>query len=115
MNPHLKTSRILAKLLDSQFSFLGIKFGLDPVMDIIPALGDIAGLLFSLYILWVGLKLDLPGKKIILMIRNIIIDFLLGLLPIAGPIADVFYKSNKMNLEIIEKFHSKIVEGQIIK
>lgn len=114
MKKHLRTARILAKLLDSQFSFLGIKFGIDPIMDIVPGLGDVTGVIMSLYLVWIALQMDLPSDQIRKMMRNIGVDFVLGIVPIIGPIADIFYKSNKMNLEILEKFDQNIVEGQIV-
>lgn len=114
MEKHLKTARILAKLLDNQFSFLGIKFGLDPIIDLIPGFGDILGAVLSFYIIWIGAQLEMPPKKIFRMILNVIIDFLLGLPPVIGPIADLFYKSNQMNLKIIEDFHNNIFEGEIV-
>ncbi len=115
MDKHLKTARILARLLDNQFSLFGIKFGFDPIFDLVPGLGDIVGAVLSLYIIWVGFKLETPPDKLHLMIRNVATDFLLGLLPLVGPIADIFYKSNQMNLKILEDFHGDIIEGEIIK
>lgn len=114
MDKHFKTARILAKLLDSQFSFLGIKFGLDPIINLIPGLGDIIGAILSLYIIWVGIKLKIPSKQIYKMIRNVILDFLLGLFPIIGSVADLFYKANQKNLKILEKYYSNIIEGEIV-
>jgi len=101
MERHLRTARMLAKLLDSQYSIFGIRFGLDPIINLVPGLGDVAGFLFSLYIVWVGLKFKLPQGKIRLMIRNIIIDFLAGLLPGIGTIFDITFRSNERNIKIL--------------
>lgn len=113
MEKHLRMARILTKLLDNQFSFLGIKFGLDPIMDLIPGLGDIAGAVLSLYLVWIALRMKVPEKHVWKMLRNILIDFLLGLTPFAGSIADVFFKSNVMNLKILEKNSTDVIEGEI--
>lgn len=84
-------------------------------MDLIPGLGDIAGAVLSCYIIWVGMELEMPTGKIFHMVRNVIVDFLLGILPVIGPVFDLFYRSNQMNLKIIDDFHRNIVEGEVIK
>ena len=101
MERHLRTARMLAKLLDSQYSIFGIRFGLDPIINLVPGLGDVAGLFLSLYIVWVSLRFKLPRNKIRLMIRNIIIDFLAGLLPVIGTVFDITFRSNERNIKIL--------------
>ena len=101
MENHLKSATILAKLLDEEFNVLGFRFGLDPIIGLIPGLGDALGLLLSLYIVWIGVQLKLPSDKIVLMVVNITLDFLIGAIPILGDIGDFVFKSNKYNLAII--------------
>ena len=43
MEQKIKAAKIFAKLLDSQFEIGGVRFGIDPILDIIPWFGDIAG------------------------------------------------------------------------
>jgi hypothetical protein len=105
VNPrtHLVFARNLAILLDNRFQIFGLRFGIDPILDIVPGLGDIMGALLSLYLIVIAKKLHIPEEKIALMWRHIIIDFLIGLVPGIGVIGDVFYKSNLKNLRIIEE------------
>ena len=116
----LQTAKTLAKLMDSQFEILGIKFGLDPIFELIPGAGDTVAAILALYILKVGHDLGLPQNKIIHMIVNIIVDFLIGLVPGMGVVATIFYRSNLRNIEIIEDYLEKnrktdnIEEGVII-
>jgi hypothetical protein len=105
VNPrtHLVFAKNLAILLDNRFKIFGLRFGLDPILDIVPGLGDIIGALLSLYLIFIAKKLRIPEEKIAIMWRHIIIDFLIGLIPGIGVIGDIFYKSNLKNLQIIEK------------
>jgi hypothetical protein len=117
---HLKTARLLAKLMDNQFSFFGIKFGLDTVLGIFPGIGDVISLLVSIHLIWVGIKIDLPKEKLIKMLRNIFIDTVIGSVPIIGDISDIFIKANIKNLEILEAFAKEnakleaVLKGEII-
>lgn len=112
---HLTAARIAAHLLDDQFNIGGIRFGLDPIIDLIPVVGDIIGTLLSLYILHIGKKMNISILDMMHMIFNIIIDFIVGIIPFIGFLFDVAYKANIKNLKILEKYsHGKFIEGQII-
>lgn len=115
MEKKIQTAKFLAKLLDSQFQIAGVKFGLDPIIDIIPFFGDIAGAAISLLILKIALDVGVSKVDLSKMILNIIIDFALGFIPYLGVIFDVAFKANIRNVEILEKYsHGKFVEGKIV-
>jgi len=99
----IKFARRLSKLMDEQFEFVGIKFGLDPIVGIIPVVGDLLPLIVSMYLVWVGARFKLPRHKLIAMAVNILIDYLAGLIPIAGDIFDIGVKANMRNLKILER------------
>lgn len=116
MNKHLKTATILAELMDNKFEFLGIKFGIDPILGLIPGGGDLIGLILSLYIVGIGIKMRIPQDKLLRMLINTFLDFGAGLIPIFGDIADIAFKSNQMNLEILKQHMEKgIIEGEIVE
>ena len=116
MDKKIKTAKFLARLLDNQFELGGVKFGIDPILDIVPWVGTVVGSLLSLYILKIGKDLQVSKIDMLKMVGNIIIDFLTGLIPLLGIIFDVFFKANIRNLKILEKYsHGKFVEGEIIK
>lgn len=100
---HFRIARIIATLLDSQFSFLGIKFGIDPIMGIIPGVGSLFPACLSLYIVWIGYQHKIPQSDVARMILYIIIDFIIGSIPVLGVVADVFIRANEKNLQILEK------------
>lgn len=114
MDKHLKIAKFLTKLLDEQFEIFGFKFGLDPIIGLLPVGGDVIGFLVSLYLVWIGIKLELPKIKIWTMIKNTALDFLLGLIPFIGDGLDFVYKSNKMNMKIVSDFAGNIVDGEVI-
>lgn len=102
-NDHLTTARNLTLWLDNKFSFLGYKFGLDPVVGLIPVFGDFIPDILGVYIIWVGWRMKLPKQKIFVMIRRSVMDFIIGLIPFLGDIWDFYYKANEKNLREIEK------------
>ncbi len=104
MDTHLTNAKRLTRLLDTKFQILGFKFGLDPLLDLIPGLGNIVGTFVSLYLLWIGYRINIPKKVYIQMIGNIIIDFAFGSIPFAGVVFDAFYKSNIRNLALLERY-----------
>lgn len=116
MNKHLKRARIFARLMDDQFSFLGIKFGLDNIIGIVPGIGDVAGLSLSMYLIWVGHQMELPTHKKAKMIQNVVLDTMIGFLPFVGDIGDLFFKANAKNLQILEEHDGKtVLEGEVIR
>lgn len=115
MNIHLQLATILTRLMDEQFKIGKFRFGLDPVLGIFPGFGDIISLALSFYIIMIAYMLRLPQNKIGMMIKNIILDFLIGLVPVVGDVADIMYKANSKNLRILhEHLGVKVVEGEVI-
>jgi uncharacterized protein DUF4112 len=93
----------LAGLLDDAFAIPGtpIRFGLDPIVGLIPGLGDILTSLISFLIVLAAWQRGLPMITITRMVVNIAIDTLLGTVPVAGDLFDVFWKSNRMNYNLL--------------
>lgn len=116
MERKIKTAKLLARLLDNQFDIAGIKFGIDPIVNLIPWLGDILGALFGLFILRTAWQVGVSKSDLLKMVGNIIVDFVIGIIPLVGVIFDVIWKANLRNVAILEKYsHGKFVEGEIVK
>lgn len=119
-NSHLRTARVFAKAMDNQFSLFGIGFGLDTFLGFIPFAGDLMGAALSLYLLWIGVQMKIPAEKMMQMISNVVLDTVIGILPVIGDIGDLFFKANVRNLAILEDFAKEhhldgdIIEGEII-
>jgi hypothetical protein len=83
------------------------KIGLDPIIGLVPGLGDGVSLAMSAYLLWVAYQLNMPGRIYLALLLNTSADFLIGTLPVVGDVADFFFKSNLRNLKLIEEaFHA---------
>jgi len=110
---HLKVVSFLTMLLESRFKVFGFKFGLDPIIGLVPWVGDAVTAVLSGYIIWVAHKNKVPMSSIKKMYRNLIFDFILGLIPIVGDISDFVYKSNTKNYMILKQhFPDEILEGK---
>ena len=114
MEKHLKTAKTISQLLDQRFNILGFRFGLDPLLGLIPGAGDVVAVALSLYILWVGRKMKIKTEDLWRMAGNVVFDLLIGTVPVIGDVADFFYQANVKNMEILEKYEKEAVEGEII-
>lgn len=115
MNTKVQRARFLANLLDQQFSIGGIRFGIEPILGFIPAVGDIIGLLLSLYIYRIAQEMQIPRRHRAQMLFNILLDVSVGVIPLLGDIFDVAYKANVRNLHILEKhMRGEAIEGEIV-
>lgn len=100
-----KNTERLGWLLDDLFRvpILGWRFGLDPLIGLIPGIGDTSTALASFYILISAVRHGVPKITLLRMALNIGFDYLLGSLPLVGDIADVWWKSNQKNLKLLRK------------
>lgn len=82
---------------------LGWRFGLDALLGLIPGLGDTSTSLVSFYILAAAVRYRVPKITMLRMGLNIGFDYIIGSLPLVGDVADAWWKSNRMNLELLRK------------
>jgi hypothetical protein len=95
--------RQLANWLDARFSVAGVRFGLDGLVGLIPAVGDTIMALVALYPLSVARRHRLGKWVQAKIVGNIALDWLVGLVPVVGDLFDVGFKSNLRNLRVIER------------
>ena len=97
--------RSLARVLDTAIRIPGtnIRFGLDPIIGLVPGLGDVASAVLSGYIVLSGIRLGASRSVIARMIGNIAIDTLAGSVPIIGDLFDASWKSNEKNVALLER------------
>jgi hypothetical protein len=96
----------LVTMLDDFLRIPGtnIKIGLDPILGLIPGIGDIVTGTSSIALLLLALKERVPTIAIGRMVANIGIDTLVGAIPFVGDAFDFVYRSNRQNLDIIKKY-----------
>ena len=100
---HLIIVRKITKLLETKFSIWKFKFGLDPVLGLVPGLGDIISAILSFYIVFVAIRHKIKLTKIIRMAFNIGLDLVIGSIPVIGDALDFVIQPNTKNLSILEK------------
>lgn len=98
----LARARRLAKLLDSEFEFAGIRFGLDAIVGLIPVVGDVATAIAGMFPLWVARRHRLGKLLEMRMAANLLMDVAAGAVPLVGDVIDVAFKANMKNLRLLE-------------
>ncbi|MDJ0569135.1 MAG: DUF4112 domain-containing protein [Pleurocapsa sp. MO_192.B19] len=103
--------RRISRLLDNAIPIPGTKFrfGLDPILGLLPGGGDTVTGGISAYIVVEAARMGLPREVLYKMVGNILLDSFAGTIPVLGDIFDVGWKSNVKNIELLEK-HLDIAE-----
>lgn len=106
----LEALRRLTRLLDDQFRVPGtrLRFGWDPIVGLIPGLGDAVPPIFSALVLLQALHMRIPPVAQARMLLNVLIDLLLGAVPLAGDLFDFAWKSNARNLALLERHAEQV-------
>ncbi|PKM21804.1 MAG: DUF4112 domain-containing protein [Gammaproteobacteria bacterium HGW-Gammaproteobacteria-14] len=95
-----------SRMTDSQFRIplTRIRFGVDPLLGLIPVIGDFIGLLLSLPVLIEASRLQAPLELRRKMIRNMLIEAVMGIVPILGDAFDVYWKANTRNTNLLRQW-----------
>lgn len=92
----------LARWLDSAFRLPGgFRIGLDPILGLVPGVGDVTTSLASLYILTAAHRCRVPKITLTRMALNIVLETVVGAIPLVGDAFDVYWKSNQRNVELL--------------
>ncbi len=96
--------RKLSRLLDNAIAIPGTTFriGLDPVLGLIPGAGDFVGTALSAYIVIEAARLGIPRAALGKMVSNILLESLVGAIPVVGDWFDFAWKANTKNMELLE-------------
>ncbi|MCX2453454.1 DUF4112 domain-containing protein [Pedobacter sp. PLR] len=105
--PTIQFVRKLSFLMDEQFRIPGTKyrFGLDPIFNLIPFVGDLTGFLISSGLVLAMASKGLTSKIVVLMCINILLDSVFGAIPGIGQVWDFFFKSNTRNMKLMEQYY----------
>lgn len=101
----LDALRSLKRFLDEAFRVPGttLRFGWDPIIGLVPWVGDVLTALFSCGIIVQAHNMRVPRVVQLRMLMNVAIDLLMGVVPFVGDVADVFWKSNSRNFRLLER------------
>lgn len=97
-------ARTIAMLLDSALPVPGTRWriGLDPLLGLVPGLGDLAGAAMSGHIVLLAARLGAPASVVARMIGHVVLDTLLGAVPVLGDLFDAAWRSNLRNVALLE-------------
>ena len=111
LSPDLETdlarARRLADLLDTRFSAFGVRFGLDNLIGLVPGVGDTVTAALGAYPILLAQRHGLGKTVQARMAGNLVVDWLVGLVPGLDLVFDVAFKANIKNLRLLEAAAAK--------
>ncbi len=101
----MATAEFLAKILDTTVKIPGTPFyvGLDPLLGLIPGIGDVLANLIGTVILILAARLDVPKVVITRMSINLLINGTIGAIPILGDLFSIWFRSHARNAELLRR------------
>jgi hypothetical protein len=100
---------MLAKLLDVAFILPGtqIRYGVDGLVRLIPVVGDLLAIAFSLWLVREARALGAPWHVTARMLGNVAVDGVVGMVPLAGDAFDVLFRANMRNVRLLKRWLDK--------
>ena len=100
----LELIKRISYILDSAIPIPGTKYrvGLDPIIGLIPGIGDALTSLVSSYIVLSGMQMNVSRWTLVRMVFNIMIESVVGIVPVVGDVFDAYWKSNERNRVLLE-------------
>ena len=104
----------LEQWLDSKFRVpgLGIRFGLDGLIGLIPGVGDLATTGMSAVFVADALKMGARKRVVAKMAANVALDMTLGAIPVVGDLFDFAFRSNTKNLALLKIERERLAREQ---
>src|SRR5205814_8080307 len=98
--------RWLALIMDEFLRFPGtkIRFGLDPIIGLLPGIGDVASAIISAVAFVHAARCGVPKILLARMAMNILINELVGIIPGLGDAFSFCFKSNVRNYELLRRY-----------
>jgi len=99
------TADLLAKVLDTTVKIPGTPFylGLDPLLGLIPGIGDMLANLIGTFILILAARLQVPQIVMARMSLNLLINGTIGAIPIFGDLFSIWFRSHERNAELLRR------------
>lgn len=105
----IRRMQIVANLLDTAFVIPGTRqrVGIDAILGLIPAVGDILTTLLSSYIIFEARNLGISRFAMMRMLANLGIHASVGSIPLIGDAFDAFFRVNQRNMAIVRAHLSR--------
>jgi hypothetical protein len=109
MDARLHWVESISRLMDSQFRVPGTtwRFGLDPIMSLVPIVGGIPSLAISGVLILTMMRHGASGNVVVRMVLNVLLDTIIGAIPIIGNIFDFAYKANDKNVRLLRRHYAE--------
>jgi hypothetical protein len=95
----------LAIIMDGLLRVPGTKFrfGLNPLIDFVPVIGDVSAAFVSVSVLIYAVSRGLPKSLLARMALNILINELVGVLPVLGSVFAFWFRASKRNYDLLQR------------
>jgi hypothetical protein len=100
----LRRLRDLSRLLDDSIRVPGThwRIGLDPVIGLVPVIGDAVGAALAAYVLSVAVRTGVPRATLARVAFVLWIDAVVGAVPVAGDLFDAYWKANRRTVGLLD-------------
>lgn len=104
----IRLERDLAKFANMMDSVVRIPFtkqgvGADAALSTIPIAGDVAGFVLTCYAIHKAKQLGVPNEKLKPVIKLAVTDAVVGFIPVAGTVFDVFIRPSRKALDVVHQ------------
>jgi hypothetical protein len=99
-------SRRIAHVLDTFLKIPGTtaRIGLDPIIGLIPGVGDAISTVMGGLIMAEALRRRVPGRLMVRIGGNMLLNASVGAIPVAGDLFSAWFKSNTKNYALLHTF-----------
>jgi hypothetical protein len=95
----------VSRLLDSaiRIPVIDYRIGLDPILGLVPVVGDSVSALLSLYVVAEAALAGASLRLLAVMVSLLLVDLVVGSIPVVGTLFDAVWKSNVWNARLLER------------
>ena len=105
----LKRVERYAQIMDSAVRIpgIGVRVGLDAALGLVPVVGDAASLIISAFLVREAALAGVSRTTVARMVSNVVIDTVVGSIPLLGDLFDVTFRANRRNAALLKKALAK--------
>jgi hypothetical protein len=101
---------VLANAFDTAFILPGtnVRFGVESLLRLIPGVGDALASALSFYLLYEASRLGVPRLLLARMAANVLLEGMVGVVPLAGDAFDVLFRANRRNVALLRAHFARV-------